>query len=251
MKILEIEDLTKTFGGIEAVSNFSLNLKKGKIGGLIGPNGAGKTTLFNLITGYLKPDSGEIKFSGRSIENEPSHEIARKGVIRTFQIMKPLSRMSVLENLMLAESDQVGESVSNLLFRPDEVKKREDSIRERALEILDFFDLENHKDEYAGSLSGGQRRLLELTRSLMASPTLLMLDEPTGGVNPTLAKDILNRLRELNDEGLTIFMVEHNIETIMSLSDIIFVMAEGEKIAEGSPSDIRQNERVIDAYLGG
>lgn len=246
-----MKNLTKKFGGIKAVSDFTVDIKKGTIAGLIGPNGAGKTTLFNLITGYLKPDSGKITFRGEDITNKPTHEIARRGIVRTFQIMRPLSRMTVLENLMLAETVQMGEGILGPFLKPSKVKEQENSIEKKALASLELFGLKDQKDEYAGSLSGGQRRLLELARSLMASPRILLLDEPTGGVNPTLVGEILDHLRYLNEQGLTIFMVEHNVKTVMALSDVVYVMANGEKIAEGSPEDIRENKEVIDAYLGG
>lgn len=251
MEILKMKNLTKKFGGIKAVSNFTVDVKEGIIAGLIGPNGAGKTTLFNIITGYLKPDSGKIIFRGENITNKPTHEIARRGIVRTFQIMRPLSRMTVLENLMLAETVQMGEGILGPFLKPSKVKKQENSIEEKALASLELFGLEDQKDEYAGSLSGGQRRLLELARSLMASPRILLLDEPTGGVNPSLVSEILDHLRYLNEQGLTIFMVEHNVKTVMTLSDVVYVMANGEKIAEGSPEEIRENREVIDAYLGG
>ncbi len=248
---MKIRGLTKKFGGIKAVNNFSISVEEGIIAGLIGPNGAGKTTLFNLITGYLRPDSGRIIFKGNDITNRPTHEIAKKGIVRTFQIMRPLSRMTVLENLMLAETAQVGERILGPFLRPSEVRRQEDSVEQKALGLLELFGLKKQKDEYAGALSGGQRRLLELARSLMASPEMLLLDEPTGGVNPALAREILEYLRYLNEQGLTIFMVEHNVKTIMTLSDVVYVMANGEKIAEGSPEEIRENKEVIDAYLGG
>lgn len=249
--ILKTKNLTKRFDGIKAVDDFSMNVKEGVIAGLIGPNGAGKTTLFNLVSGYLKPDSGSVMFQDEEITNKSMHGIARDGVVRTFQIMRPLSRMTVVENLMLAETEQKGEKIINPFLKPGEIRKEETSVRDKALELLDLFGLKEKKDDYAGSLSGGQRRLLELARSLMTSPKVLLLDEPTGGVNPSLAKEILDHLKYLNEQGLTIFMTEHNVKTIMSLSDIVYVMANGEKIAEGPPEEIKENEEVIDAYLGG
>lgn len=251
MTILRTENLSKRFGGVTAVDDLSLEIEKGIIAGLIGPNGAGKTTLFNLLTGFHKPDSGKIIFNEEEITKKSTHYIAKKGLVRTFQIMRPLSRMTVLENLMLAAKKQSGEFLPNQVLNPSKIEEEEDSIRKRAIEILELLGLGEKTNEYAGSLSGGQRRLLELARTLMASPRILLLDEPTGGVNPSLARDILNHLKYLNDRGLTIFMTEHNVRTIMSLSDVVYVMANGKKIAQGSPEDIRHNKEVIDAYLGG
>ena len=249
--ILRTENLVKSFDGIKAVDNFTMDVEEGVIAGLIGPNGAGKTTLFNLVTGFMNPDSGRITFDGEEITEDPMHDIVKHGIVRTFQVMRPLPRMTVLENLMLAEPEQTGERLHNPFIRPDDVEEEESEIKDQALEILDLFGLREKKDDYAGGLSGGQRRLLELARSLMTSPKMLLLDEPTGGVNPSLISEILDHLKYLNDQGLTILMIEHNIQTIMDLSDVVYVMTNGRKIAQGPPGDIQENEEVIDAYLGG
>lgn len=250
MGILEGRNITKTFGGVTAVDDCSIEVPDGVIAGLIGPNAAGKTTLFNVMTGFYKPDSGKVIFKGKDITGRSPHQIAQEGMVRSFQIMRVLSRLTVLENVMLANPNQTGESLRNLLLKPNKIRDQEESVRERAVEILQMLDLDDKKDEYAGTLSGGQRRLLELGRCLMASPEMLLLDEPTGGVNPALIEDIMDHLKYINNQGVTIFIVEHNIRTIMELSEVVFVMSNGKKISEGTPEEIMEDEEVIDAYLG-
>lgn len=251
MGILEVSNVTKSFGGITAVDGCTMEIEEGIIAGLIGPNAAGKTTLFNIVTGFHKPDSGKVMFGGKDITGLPPYEISNEGIVRSFQIMRVLTRMTVLENLMLANEGQMGEKMWNPFLKSSEVRKEEEDIEEKAVEVLKMLDMEDMKEEYAGTLSGGQRRLLELGRCLMTSPKMLLLDEPTGGVNPSLAKDILDHLNYLNNQGLTILVVEHNIRTVMELSHTVFVMSDGKKIAEGSPEEVKEDERVIDAYLGG
>lgn len=250
MGILEGRNITKTFGGVTAVDGCSIEVPDGVIAGLIGPNAAGKTTLFNVITGFYKPDSGKVIFKGKDITGRSPHQIAQEGMVRSFQIMRVLSRLTVLENVMLANPNQTGESLRNLLLKPNKIRDQEESVRESAVEVLQMLDLDDKKDDYAGTLSGGQRRLLELGRCLMASPEMLLLDEPTGGVNPALIDDIMDHLKYINNQGVTIFIVEHNIRTIMELSEIVFVMSNGKKISEGTPEEIMEDEEVIDAYLG-
>ncbi len=250
--MLEIKDISKSFGGVMAVYNCSLNVKKGSITGLIGPNGAGKTTLFNVITGHYKPDRGEIFFQGQEISRLPPHQIFQKKIYRTFQITREFAAMTVLENLMLMPGAQKGEKVWNTWFRPASVRRQEKEIEEKALEVLEFVELIDLKDEYAGSLSGGQKKLLELARSMMAEPEMVLLDEPGAGVNPTLMGKLTNNIRKLRDEKkMTFFLIEHNMDLVMSLCDPVIVMSEGRKLAEGPPETIKKDERVLEAYLGG
>lgn len=221
------------------------------IAGLIGPNGAGKTTLFNLISGFYKPNSGKIYFKGKRIDRLPTFKIAREGMVRTFQITRALSKMTVLENMMLGPKYQSGENIMNLWLKPKKVKKQEESIKEKALDVLEFFDLLDLRDEYAGALSGGQKKLLELARALMTDPEMLLLDEPFAGVNPTLAMKLLKHIETLREQGMTFLIIEHDIHKITKISDKIFVMNEGNLIVEGSPEEIKRDKRVLDAYLGG
>ena len=250
--ILEVEDLHKRFGGINAVAGASFDVKRASITALIGPNGAGKTTLFNVITGFYPGDRGEVIFDGRSVFRRPPHVIARRGMVRTFQITKALARMPVIDNMMLAAPNQPGESLIGLLARPGRSRRREREVRERAHELLEVFNLDQLADAYAGTLSGGQRKLLELARALMAEPRALLLDEPMAGINPTLGKRLLDHMQRLRaDDGVTFLFIEHDMETVMNHSDRVIVMAQGQVIADGDPDTVRKDERVIDAYLGG
>ncbi|MEO7197921.1 MAG: ABC transporter ATP-binding protein [Solirubrobacterales bacterium] len=250
--IFEAEGIIKRFGGIRAVNGASMAIREGSITALIGPNGAGKTTFFNLITGFYRPDAGTATFDGRSIEGKASYKIARLGMVRTFQITKALARMSVLDNMMLAAPEQPGERLINVLFRPASSRRREAEVREQAMELLEVFDLAKLADGYAGTLSGGQRKLLELARALMTQPRLLLLDEPMAGINPTLGKRLLEHMERLRtDQGVTFLFVEHDMEVVMNHSDRVIVMAEGRVIAEGDPETVRSDQAVIDAYLGG
>ena len=250
--MLEVRHIYKSFGGIMAVYDCSLTVNKGSITGLIGPNGAGKTTLFNVITGHYKPDRGQIIFQGQEIGGLPPHRIFHKKIYRTFQITREFGQMTVLENLMIMPGGQAGEQVWNTWFRPASVRKQEQKIKERALEVLDFVELVDLKDEYAGSLSGGQKKLLELARSLMAEPEMVLLDEPGAGVNPTLMGKLTFNIMKLRDEKeITFFLIEHDMNLVMSLCDQVIVMSEGRKLAEGPPEAIKNDERVLEAYLGG
>jgi neutral amino acid transport system ATP-binding protein len=251
-KILDAQGVTKRFGGIQAVNDATLDVREGSITALIGPNGAGKTTLFNLLTGFYRPDHGSIVFDGREVAGKASHRIARLGMVRTFQITKALAGMPVIDNMTLAAPDQPGEHLWNLVGRPRGWRAREKEAHEEAMELLEVFNLHEKADEYAGTLSGGQRKLLELARALMTKPRLLMLDEPMAGINPTLGKRLLDHMQRLRrEEGVTFLFIEHDMEVVMEHSDRVIVMALGTVIADGKPEVVRKDEAVIDAYLGG
>ena len=249
--MLEVVDLEKNFGGIKAVDGCSLKVEQGSITGLIGPNGAGKTTLFNLITGFYKPDGGEIWFSGERIGGLSPHKIARRALTRTFQIPRELKEMTVLENLMVVPENQVGERIWNSFFRPGVVRRQERELRDEALEVLEFVELIDLANEYAKNLSSGQKKLLELARTLMAEPKMILLDEPGAGVNPTLMKKLTRNIENLRQRGKTFFLIEHDMDLIMNLCDTVIVMNKGRQLAEGTPDEIKKNESVLEAYLGG
>ena len=249
--ILETEGLTKRFGGIRAVDGATLDVRRGSITALIGPNGAGKTTLFNVVTGFYRAEAGQVRYAGRSIFRKPPHVIARLGMVRTFQITKALAAMPVIDNMMLAAPRQPGEHLPLLLARPRAAKRREAQVRERALELLELFDLHTKAGDYAGTLSGGQRKLLELARALMVEPRLVLLDEPMAGINPTLGRRLLEHMHELRRErDMTFLFIEHDMEVVMSQAERVIVMASGAVIAEGRPDEIREDQAVVDAYLG-
>ena len=250
--ILEIEDVSKHFGGIQAVRGASFMVPRGSITALIGPNGAGKTTLFNVITGFYRPDSGRILYEGTSIFGKPPYKVARAGMVRTFQITKALSAMSVLDNMMLAGANHPGEHLYGMLFRAVASRKREAEVHERAMDLLATFNLDAKAAEYAGTLSGGQRKLLELARALMAEPRMVLLDEPMAGINPTLGRRLLEHMHELREkDNVTFLFVEHDMEVVMNHSDEVVVMAQGETIIKDKPEVVRSDRRVIDDYLGG
>ena len=247
--ILVADSVTRRFGGLTAVNVDHCEVQREAITALIGPNGAGKTTFFNLLTGFDKPDTGTWTFENSSLQGLTSYRIARRGMVRTFQLTKSLARLSVIDNMKLGATGQTGEGFFRALIRP-RWRQQEEEITERADGLLERFNLAHMRNEYAGELSGGQRKLLEMARALMAQPHLLMLDEPMAGVNPALAQTIIGHVQQLREDGLTVVFVEHDMDVVRTISDWVVVMSEGEIIAEGRHSSIVANPRVIDAYLG-
>ncbi|MDH3293698.1 MAG: ABC transporter ATP-binding protein [Acidimicrobiia bacterium] len=247
--ILTVDNLRRSFGGLVAVDVEHLEVQRGVITALIGPNGAGKTTFFNLLTTFDRPDTGKVVFDGEDVTGTPPHRLANKGMVRTFQLTKALSKLSVLENMKLGAVDQKGESIWRAVLPPT-WKSQEREIEKRADALLERFQLAHMRDEFAGTMSGGQRKLLEMARSLMTDPKIVMLDEPMAGVNPALTQSLLGHVRSLSDEGISVVFVEHDMDVVRDISDWVVVMAEGQVIAEGPHSSIGANQRVIDAYLG-
>jgi neutral amino acid transport system ATP-binding protein len=248
--LLSAKGLSKSFGGIRAVNNAYLDVPQGSITGLIGPNGAGKTTLFNLLSNFIRPDKGEVFLDGQPIHQLPPYQIALKGCVRTFQVARVLSRLTVLENMLLASPGQTGENFLKVWFQGAKIRQQEQENRAKALDILDSIGLGEKAQDYAGALSGGQRKLLEIGRALMTEPKLILLDEPAAGVNPTLIAQISDHIIEWNRQGITFLIIEHNMDVIMSLCHHVWVLAEGTNLADGIPSEIQKNERVLKAYLG-
>ena len=249
--ILEINNLSKYFGGLAAVSGCSLKVKKGTITGIIGPNGSGKTTLFNLIAGNLKCSSGSVIFNNENITDIPAYELFSKGLLRTFQIAHEFTNLSVLENLMMVPGNQSGEQLINAIFKPSLILEEENIIKRKAIEVIEFLNLGHLKNELAGNLSGGQKKLLELGRTMMVDAKLVLLDEVGAGVNRTLLKDLGTAIEKLNKEkGYTFCMIEHDMDFIGRLCDPVIVMAEGSVLFEGSVEDAKKDERVIESYLG-
>ena len=249
--ILAVEDLAVSFGGIRAVDGASFDVAPGSITALIGPNGAGKTTAFNLITGFVSPERGRVRFKGQDITGKRPDQIANRGLVRTFQLTKVFSKMTVRDNVALAASGNPGESFARSVLRPRAIRAAEAEARERAEAMLAEVGLKRMSGEYAGTLSGGQRKLLELARVLMNDPELLLLDEPMAGVNPTLGRELIALLHKLREErDLTYLFVEHDMDLVMEISERVVVMAQGAVIASGPPEVVRSDQRVIDAYLG-
>jgi len=247
--ILVADGVRRHFGGVVAVDVSHIEVQRGSITALIGPNGAGKTTLFNLLSGFDKPDVGEWRFDGHNMSRVAAHQTASMGMVRTFQLTKSLTKMSVIENMKLGAMHQVGEKWWNGLL-PYLWRSQEAKIEERADTLLKRFKMDHMRSEYAGTLSGGQRKLLEMARALMTEPKLVMLDEPMAGVNPALKQSLNEHIRGLRDDGMTLLFVEHDMDMVNDVADWVVVMAEGTVIAEGTPSQISNNERVVEAYLG-
>ena len=247
--ILVVDGVKKSFGGLTAVDVDHLEIPRGAITALIGPNGAGKTTLFNLLTGFDTPDSGSWNFDGKDLAGIPSFKVAQLGQVRTFQLTKALSLLSVLENMKLGSKGQDGEKLYRSIF-PFLWRKQEAEIEERAKQLLARFKLLEKQDDFAGSLSGGQRKLLEMARALMSDPTLVMLDEPMAGVNPALTQSLLEHILDLKKEGMTVLFVEHDMHMVRHIADWVVVMAEGQVVAEGPADTVMKEQAVIDAYLG-
>ncbi|MBC7552138.1 MAG: ABC transporter ATP-binding protein [Cellulomonas sp.] len=247
--ILVADGVQRTFGGVHAVDVDHLEVERGAITALIGPNGAGKTTLFNLLTGFDKPNAGTWSFEGRLLGGVSAARVAQAGMVRTFQLTKALSRMTVIENMRLGATRQSGENLFVALV-PPLWRAREREITAQAEELLERFKLIEKRDEFAGSLSGGQRKLLEMARALMSKPTMVMLDEPMAGVNPALIQSLLGHIKALRDDGTTVLFVEHDMHMVRHISDWVVVMAEGRLVAEGPPDAVMNDAAVIDAYLG-
>jgi branched-chain amino acid transport system ATP-binding protein len=247
--ILVIDHVKKSFGGLTAVDVEHLEIPSGAITALIGPNGAGKTTLFNLLTGFDTPDTGAWSFEGKELAGVPSFKVAKMGQVRTFQLTKALSLLTVLENMKLGAKNQTGEKLLNSLL-PFLWRKQDKELEVKAMELLKKFKLDAKKDDFAASLSGGQRKLLEMARALMTDPVLVMLDEPMAGVNPALTQSLLEHVLNLKKEGMTVLFVEHDMHMVRHIADWVVVMAEGKVVAEGPPDTVMKEQAVIDAYLG-
>ena len=250
--MLRVENLTKRFGGLTAVHDCNFEIAGGRITGLIGPNGAGKTTTFNIIAGAMKPDGGRVVFEGEDVTGLPAHVLFHRGIVRTFQIPHEFAQLTTLENLMAVPAGQIGENLLRAWFTPVSVAARETEVRSRAESVLDFLRLDHLRDERAGNLSGGQKKLLELGRAMMTEAKLVLLDEPGAGVNPTLLGELADMILRLNDEhGYTFSIIEHNMDMIARLCDPVIVMAEGAVLTAGTMAEVRGDPRVLDAYLGG
>ena len=248
--ILVADGIVRRFGGLTAVEVDHLEVQRGAITALIGPNGAGKTTFFNLLTGFDQPNDGTWSFEGGGLSGVPAYKVARRGMVRTFQLTKALSKLSVLENMRLGATGQRGENFFRALI-PALWRKQQQTIDERAEDLLRRFKLDAKRDDFAGSLSGGQRKLLEMARALMVEPTMVMLDEPMAGVNPALTQSLLGHVKDLREQGMTVLFVEHDMDMVRDISDWVVVMAQGRIVAEGPPDVVMADPAVIDAYLGG
>lgn len=249
--VIDVQNVSKRFGGLLAVNNCSLKVERGSITGLIGPNGAGKSTLFNLVAGNIAPDTGRIFFDGADVTGLRPHQLFHRGMLRTFQIAHEFSNMTALENLMMVPSGQPGESLFTTWTMPAKVKAADRSVRQTALDVIDFLKLGHVKNELAGNLSGGQKKLLELGRTMMVDAKVVLLDEVAAGVNRTLLQDLAANIERMNQElGYTFFVIEHDMDLIGRLCDPVIVMAQGEVIAQGPMAEIRANPQIIEAYFG-
>ncbi len=249
--ILQTRDVVKAFGGLRAVDGCTLDVRKGSITGLIGPNGAGKSTLFYTIIGMYQPDAGQISFLGNRVDGLPTYAIVREGLVKTFQIPRELRNLTVLENMLISAREAPGEHLSNLVLKPRLARARENENRKKAEEILQFVGLYGLRDEYAKNLSGGQKKILELSRALMSDPKMILLDEPVAGVNPTLAAKLLDLIEQLRQQGKTFFLIEHDMDVVMKRCDWIIVLHQGKTLTEGTAEEVRHDPQVIESYLGG
>src|SRR6056300_1352135 len=249
--LVQVESIVKTFGGLKALNNCSIEIKEKSITGIIGPNGSGKSTLFNVITGNLKPDSGKITYNGLDITNNESHELFHKGILRTFQIAHEFSNMTVIENLMVVPGNQKGENLLYALMNKNRIDKDDEIIKEKAIEVLQLLKIEHLRNERAGNLSGGQKKLLELARTMMVDAMIVFLDEVGAGVNKTLLKEISDSILKLYEERkYTFCIIEHDIDFITKLCDPVIVLAEGKVLFEGTAREVKENNEVINSYLG-
>lgn len=251
MSRLTVDGLVVEFGGLRAIDDLSISVDTGELVGVMGPNGAGKSTFFNCVSGVLTPDSGSVILDGTDLTGAPPERLARSGLVRTFQDTRELETMTVRENVRLAARDHPGERTLPALLGSDDARTTEDAVSERADELIDTFDLAHLADAYSGSLSGGQRKLLELARALMVDPDVLLLDEPFAGVNPSLTREIAEHIRALNEKGTTVVVIEHELETLTELAERLIVLQQGTLLVEGDPDVVVADERVVDAYLGG
>ncbi|HRJ68841.1 MAG TPA: ABC transporter ATP-binding protein [Beijerinckiaceae bacterium] len=248
--VLSLSGLTRDFGPFRAVDSVSMDIRRGSITGLIGPNGAGKTTLFNMVAGLIAPTAGTVRLNGADITGLPPETLFRRGLARTFQIPRPFRRMSVLDNVLLAPPDQTGESVTGALFRRKTVAEEEVRLLEKARSILDFVTLGALADHPAGKISGGQMKLLELARALMGDPAVILLDEPAAGVNPSLTRILVERIEELNRQGVTFVIIEHDMDFVMRHCDPVIALAEGKVVFQGTVAEAQANPLLLEAYLG-
>ncbi|MGO4437138.1 ABC transporter ATP-binding protein [Rhizobium sp. RAF56] len=249
--VLTASNVVRRFGGLTAVNDVSFDVRRGEILGLIGPNGAGKTTMFDLLAGSLPPSSGEILIEGQEVSGEPAHRRIERGLGRTFQIPRPFPNLTLIENVLLARQQQTGERLLANFLKPWRVAAEEKAAAHKAMELLDLVALTRLAHEPARILSGGQRKLLELARVMMADPAIILLDEPAAGVNATLLEVIIDRIRDINDRGITFLLIEHNIDMVTRLCHRVLVMASGQLLCEGTPDEVARDPRVIEAYLGG
>ena len=247
--MLDALNVVKNFGGLRALDNCSISIKQGEICGLIGPNGSGKSTLFNVITGYYSSDSGEIRFKELRIDKMTPYDIVDMGISRTFQLPSLFKKMTVMENMLIAPKSQKGENIWRAWFGTGISQQEHDNYK-KAMELLEFLDIVQLRNEYADNISFGQQKLLELARALMTDPEIMLLDEPTGGINPVLVNKIITSLKEMREKGVTLLIVEHNMSVVSSLCDRVYVLDHGKNIASGTPDEVINNEEVIEAYLG-